>query len=114
MDGLTSLTTRRVSSRYDQTVLPLAQGYPNGADYPPEVKWIKSTGHTNHNLLPEELLTEAEISELVGTTAWNTDLHGRCESSTSDGSVQPWPRMTPRSRIGYRDPTGHLLSACEA
>jgi len=34
-------------------------------DYPPEVKWIKTTTRNNHKKLPEEVLTEADIRALV-------------------------------------------------
>ena len=46
---------------------------PNDADYPPEVKWIKTAGYKNHNLLPEELLTEAEVSQLVKAATYSRD-----------------------------------------
>lgn len=36
-----------------------------GEEYPPEVKWIKSTKKRNHTL-PEELLSEKDVESLVG------------------------------------------------
>jgi hypothetical protein len=46
---------------------------PSDAECPPEVKWIKTTSYKNHNLLPEELLTEAEVAELVKAAAYSRD-----------------------------------------
>jgi len=46
---------------------------PNDEEYPPEVRWIKTTGKRNHNLLPEELLTEEDISSLVRAAASSRD-----------------------------------------
>ena len=34
-------------------------------EYPPEVKWVKTTTKNNHKKLPEEVLTEAEVRALV-------------------------------------------------
>jgi integrase/ribosomal protein L40E len=34
-------------------------------DYPPEVKWMKSTRKNNHKILPEHLLTEDEVRQLA-------------------------------------------------
>jgi site-specific recombinase XerD len=38
---------------------------PNDLEYPPEVKWIKTTTKNGHNMLPEDLLTEEEVMALV-------------------------------------------------
>ncbi|MEM3027401.1 MAG: phage integrase N-terminal SAM-like domain-containing protein, partial [Candidatus Bathyarchaeia archaeon] len=38
----------------------------NNEEYPPEVKWIKTTLKAKDELLPEDLLTEEEISRLLG------------------------------------------------
>jgi hypothetical protein len=38
---------------------------PNDEEYPDEVKWIKTSGKNNHEILPEELLTEEEIRNLI-------------------------------------------------
>jgi integrase/recombinase XerD len=38
---------------------------PNDLEYPPEVKWIKTTTKNAHNMLPEDLLTEEEVIALV-------------------------------------------------
>ena len=46
---------------------------PDDEEYPLEVKWIKTTGKNNHNLLPEDLLTEAEITALIKAAAWSRD-----------------------------------------
>jgi len=37
----------------------------NGGDYPPEVKWIKTTLKSKDSILPEDLLTEDEVMKLV-------------------------------------------------
>jgi integrase/ribosomal protein L40E len=34
-------------------------------EYPPEVKWMKSTRKNNHKILPEHLLTEDEVKKLA-------------------------------------------------
>jgi len=46
---------------------------PNDTDYPPEVKWIKAGNSNNHNLLPEELRTETDVSGLVKAAAYSRD-----------------------------------------
>jgi integrase/recombinase XerD len=46
---------------------------PSDEEYPPEVKWIKTTVKNNHNILPEELLTEADVSELVKAAIYSRD-----------------------------------------
>ena len=37
-------------------------------DYPEEVRWIKTTVKNNHHKLPEELLTEEEVQQLIKTS----------------------------------------------
>jgi site-specific recombinase XerD len=37
----------------------------NGEDYPDKVKWIKTSGRYNHNKLPEDLLTQEEIRDMI-------------------------------------------------
>jgi len=37
----------------------------NGEEYPPEVKWIKTTLKKKHQTLPEELLTEEEVKRII-------------------------------------------------
>lgn len=39
--------------------------HPNDAEYPLEVKWIKTTVKNRRNLLPDELLAEDDIAALV-------------------------------------------------
>jgi site-specific recombinase XerD/ribosomal protein L37E len=46
---------------------------PDDEEYPPEVKWIKTTLKNNHKLLPEDLLTEQEVMELVKVAEWSRD-----------------------------------------
>jgi integrase len=38
---------------------------PNDEEYPAEVKWIKTTARNNHNIPPEQLLTEEDIVKLI-------------------------------------------------
>ena len=45
----------------------------NDTEYPPEVRWIKTTIKNNHKLLPEELLTEEEVTRLVKAAEWSRD-----------------------------------------
>jgi site-specific recombinase XerD len=44
-----------------------------GEDYPPEVKWIKTTLKTKDVLLPENLLTEEEVQQLVDAASTPRD-----------------------------------------
>lgn len=46
---------------------------PNDEEYPPEVKWVKTTGKNNHHLLPDELLTEEDVISLIKAAAWSRD-----------------------------------------
>ena len=46
---------------------------PNDEEYPAEVKWLKTTAKSNHNLLREALLTEEEVSSLVKAPEWSRD-----------------------------------------
>jgi site-specific recombinase XerD len=46
---------------------------PNDEEYPPEVKWIKTTGKNNHHLLPEELLSEEDVIALIKAASWSRD-----------------------------------------
>jgi len=46
---------------------------PNDQEYPPEVKWIKTTLKNNHHILPEELLTEEEVKQLIQAGGWSRD-----------------------------------------
>lgn len=46
---------------------------PSDEEYPPEVRWIKTTVKNNHNLLREALLTEDEVSSLVKAAEWSRD-----------------------------------------
>jgi integrase/recombinase XerD len=46
---------------------------PDDEEYPPEVRWIKTTLKNNHKLLPEEILTEQEVMELVKAAEWSRD-----------------------------------------
>jgi site-specific recombinase XerD len=46
---------------------------PNDAEYPQEVKWIRTTLKDRHSFLPEDLLTEQEVMELVKVAEWSRD-----------------------------------------
>ena len=46
---------------------------PDDEEYPSEVKWIKTTGKNNHNILPDQLLTEDDIANLVAAADWSRD-----------------------------------------
>jgi len=46
---------------------------PNDAEYPPEVKWIKTTLKNRHKLLPEELLTEDDVTRLINAAQSSRD-----------------------------------------
>jgi len=46
---------------------------PNDAEYPPEVKWIKTTMKNRHSMLPEDLLTEEEVIALVAAAERSRD-----------------------------------------
>lgn len=44
-----------------------------GEDYPPEVKWIKTTIKSNETKLPEQLLTEKDIKRMIEVTMNSRD-----------------------------------------
>jgi site-specific recombinase XerD len=46
---------------------------PDDEEYPPEVRWIKTTLKNNHKLLPEEILTEQEVMDLIKAAEWSRD-----------------------------------------
>jgi site-specific recombinase XerD len=46
---------------------------PNDAEYPQEVKWIRTTLKDRHSFLPEELLTEEDVLALVKAAEWSRD-----------------------------------------
>jgi len=46
---------------------------PDDEEYPPEVKWIRTTQNNNHSILPEEILTETDVEALIKAAEWARD-----------------------------------------
>jgi integrase len=46
---------------------------PDDEDYPPEVKWIKTSSRTNDSLFPEDILSEADVKATSGVAEYSRD-----------------------------------------
>jgi integrase len=46
---------------------------PEDEEYPPEVKWIRTNQSNNHSIIPEEILTEADVEVLIKAADWSRD-----------------------------------------
>lgn len=67
--GDTSFETKRTEKECIKCFYRWLKGGEEGQEYPLEVKWIKTKRAKNHNFLPQDLLTEAEVKLMAESCA---------------------------------------------